>query len=374
MILPGGTVEIAAGGTLNGTITFDGAGGSFDIDGPHRTNQHHQRIHGRRHHRFLWARHRSASHGQAAAGQRAANRRAPPNLRFPVRPNDRIFPDRTSMSPTTATGGTLIFIDPTLTPVTTPGRAVSSVTVSGPDITNGSGDLNAGHVVTLHPQHERGYQRRYDRRHADAVAERRRRRDLFRRQRHQALTFTYTVANGENTPDLAITAVNLNGGTAQDANGHDADLPARSAILPAPCRSTPRRRSLTASTCPARHGCSASASRSWRVARRHCDLLGRPGSYDANATAALHDPTKAVFDFSSSGSGGACLRQATNSPASPISPATRATVDLATAVHTNPVFAVLLVFTEIAAEYAAGHSQVEEAGNQQAAGLFHLLV
>jgi hypothetical protein len=34
----------------------------------------------------------------------------------------------------------------------------------------------------------------------------------------------------------------------------------------------------------------------------------------------------------------------------------------------------LLVFTEIAAEYAAGHSQVEEAGNQQTAGLFHLPV
>src|SRR5271168_4215985 len=38
----------------------------------------------------------------------------------------------------------------------------------------------------------------------------------------QALTFSYTVANGDNTPSLAITAVNLNGATAQDANGHDA--------------------------------------------------------------------------------------------------------------------------------------------------------
>jgi hypothetical protein len=34
MILPGGSVEVAAGGTLNGTITFEGAGGSLEIDGP----------------------------------------------------------------------------------------------------------------------------------------------------------------------------------------------------------------------------------------------------------------------------------------------------------------------------------------------------
>ena len=39
-----------------------------------------------------------------------------------------------------------------------------------------------------------------------------------------ALTFGYTVASGENTPDLIVSAVNLNGATAQDANGHDAIL------------------------------------------------------------------------------------------------------------------------------------------------------
>ena len=39
-----------------------------------------------------------------------------------------------------------------------------------------------------------------------------------------ALTFTYTVAAGQNTPDLMVTAVNLNGGTIQDGAGNAANL------------------------------------------------------------------------------------------------------------------------------------------------------
>jgi hypothetical protein len=39
-----------------------------------------------------------------------------------------------------------------------------------------------------------------------------------------ALTFSYTVAGGQNTPSLAVTAVNLNGATVQDSFGNSAGL------------------------------------------------------------------------------------------------------------------------------------------------------
>src|SRR5439155_530045 len=39
-----------------------------------------------------------------------------------------------------------------------------------------------------------------------------------------ALTFSYTVAAGQNTADLAVTAVNLNGATVKDGSGNAADL------------------------------------------------------------------------------------------------------------------------------------------------------
>ena len=39
-----------------------------------------------------------------------------------------------------------------------------------------------------------------------------------------ALTFSYTVAAGQNTPDLMVTAVNLNGATISDGAGNAANL------------------------------------------------------------------------------------------------------------------------------------------------------
>ena len=39
-----------------------------------------------------------------------------------------------------------------------------------------------------------------------------------------ALTFNYTVGAGQNTPDLAVTAVLLNGATVADGAGNTADL------------------------------------------------------------------------------------------------------------------------------------------------------
>ena len=39
-----------------------------------------------------------------------------------------------------------------------------------------------------------------------------------------ALTFSYTVAAGQNTPDLTVSAVNLNGATITDGAGNSASL------------------------------------------------------------------------------------------------------------------------------------------------------
>ena len=39
-----------------------------------------------------------------------------------------------------------------------------------------------------------------------------------------ALTFSYTVAAGQNTPDLAVTAINLNSATIKDGSGNAANL------------------------------------------------------------------------------------------------------------------------------------------------------
>jgi hypothetical protein len=98
---------------------------------------------------------------------------------------------------------------------------VSSVAASGSGITNGSGDLNAGHVVTLTLTM------------SEAVTVAGGTPTLTLNDGGTAtytggsgttaLTFSYTVAAGQNTPDLAVTAVNLGAATVIDAAGN-ADL------------------------------------------------------------------------------------------------------------------------------------------------------
>ena len=96
---------------------------------------------------------------------------------------------------------------PSLT-ITSP--TVSSVVVSGSGITNGSGDLNAGHNVTLTVNM------------SEAVTVAGGIPTLTLNDGgtagytggsgSNALTFSYTVAAGQNTPSLTVTAVNLNAG------------------------------------------------------------------------------------------------------------------------------------------------------------------
>jgi Ca2+-binding RTX toxin-like protein len=105
---------------------------------------------------------------------------------------------------------------------TTP--TVSSVVTSGPGITSGSGTLGVGAVVTLTVNFSE----------AAVVTTTGGTPTLTLNDGGvatysggsgtTALAFTYTVAAGQNTPDLTVTAANLNGGTINDTAGNAAVL------------------------------------------------------------------------------------------------------------------------------------------------------
>ena len=85
-----------------------------------------------------------------------------------------------------------------------------------------SGDLNAGKRGHADAQPERGGDGCG--RHADADAQRRRHRDLYGRLGHQCADLQLHGAAGQNTPDLTVTAVNLNAATIKDGAGNAANL------------------------------------------------------------------------------------------------------------------------------------------------------
>ncbi|WP_407158797.1 heparin lyase I family protein [Bradyrhizobium sp. STM 3557] len=99
---------------------------------------------------------------------------------------------------------------------------VSSIVASGTGITSGSGDLGAASVVTLTVNMSGNVTvaggpptlTLNDGGTATYVGG----------SGTSTLTFSYTVAAGQNTSDLAVTAFTLNGGTLTDASGNAADL------------------------------------------------------------------------------------------------------------------------------------------------------
>ena len=101
---------------------------------------------------------------------------------------------------------------------------VASVAAAGSGITNGAGDLSAGHVVTLTVNL------------SEAVTIANGAPTLTLNDGGtatyaagsgtNALTFSYTVGAGQNTPDLAVTGVNLGTATVTDAAGNAANLSA----------------------------------------------------------------------------------------------------------------------------------------------------
>ena len=107
-------------------------------------------------------------------------------------------------------------------PTPTPTPAVSSVVMSGVGISDGNGDLNAGKTVTLMLNMSESV----------VVASGAPTLTLndggtatySSGSGTNALTFTYVVTAGQNTPDLAVSSINLNGATITGAAGSAADL------------------------------------------------------------------------------------------------------------------------------------------------------
>ena len=102
---------------------------------------------------------------------------------------------------------------------------VSSIVTSGAGITNGVGDLNAGKVVTLDGQFQRGGDGQHRGRLADARAQRCGTRELQAVPARSALTFSYTwLPESQNTPPHRVLAAIRTGATIQDAACNNADL------------------------------------------------------------------------------------------------------------------------------------------------------
>ncbi|WP_076865758.1 beta strand repeat-containing protein [Bradyrhizobium mercantei] len=101
------------------------------------------------------------------------------------------------------------------------GPSVTAVTTSGTGITAGSGDLNAGHVVTFTVTFDENVTvtgQPHLLLNDGGIA------TFVSGSGTNTLSYQYTVAVGENTPDLAIIGSDLNGGTMKDAFNQDADL------------------------------------------------------------------------------------------------------------------------------------------------------
>ena len=101
---------------------------------------------------------------------------------------------------------------------------VLSVAISGTNIINGNGDLNAGHVVTLTLNMSEAVTVNTTGGTPTLTLNDGGTATYTGGSGSSALTFSYTVAAGQNTPDLTVSAVNLNGATIADAAGNNASL------------------------------------------------------------------------------------------------------------------------------------------------------
>jgi hypothetical protein len=292
----GGTVEVADGGVLNGTITFAAPGGLLNLDGPTApTNLIDGFVAGD-----------TIDFYGAAFGAHASVKLLTGNVLQIVEHGhtyDLLFDPTEDFSGQSfhvandGFGGTLIFLDPAI--VGSPGPGGTSVTMSGPDISNGSGDLDAGHVVTISLAMNEIIN--VDTTHGTptlslndgGVA------TYSGGSGTNLLTFTTTIASGENTPDLAITAFNLNGGTAQDNNGHDANF-SGALVNPAGILQIDTTPPHVSSASPTH----ANGSLEWVFnfdepvnAASNATLLSGELIVDTAASAALNDPAGLVFAF-----------------------------------------------------------------------------
>jgi hypothetical protein len=105
-----------------------------------------------------------------------------------------------------------------------PAATIASIATSGTGITNGAGDLNVGKVVTLTVNfsaavtvNTAGGTPRLTLNDGGTAS-------YTGGSGSTALTFSYTVAAGQNTADLIVSSLTVNGGTIIDGNGNAANL------------------------------------------------------------------------------------------------------------------------------------------------------
>ena len=286
-IEPGGTVDKGAGGQLTGGLSFDGPGGLFVLEAASAPNAVIKGFVAGDTIDFTGAPVGAHPTVTLLSGNVLEIVEHNTTYDFKFDPNQD-FSGQTFHVTGDGQGGTLIFIDP----------SVQAVTTSGPGISNGSGDLNAGHTVTFNVTMNEAVD--VDTTHGLPT--------LSLNDNGAAtysggsgtnlLTFTYTVAAGENTADLAINAFNANGAIAQDANGHAADF-SGAAVNPAgvlQIDTTPPQVTAIAGPGPGPAGPSWVFSFDEPVqATSGATVFNGALSVDPAATAALHDQTKLVF-------------------------------------------------------------------------------
>ena len=118
----------------------------------------------------------------------------------------------------TGTSNTVVYTLNTTVPV------ITSIATSGSGISNGNGDLNAGHVVTLTVSFSETVTVDTSLGTPTLVLNDGGTATYQTGTGSNALVFSYTIGSGENTADLTVNSLSLNGGTIQDASANDADL------------------------------------------------------------------------------------------------------------------------------------------------------
>ncbi|MBN8974858.1 MAG: hypothetical protein J0I08_00085, partial [Rhizobiales bacterium] len=110
---------------------------------------------------------------------------------------------------------------------------IASIATSGAGITNGSGDLDAGQVVTLTVNLSAAVTVNTTGGTPTLALNDGGTASYSGGSGGTALTFSYTVAAGQNTADLIVSSLNLNGATITDGNGNAANLTGASNFNPA---------------------------------------------------------------------------------------------------------------------------------------------
>jgi hypothetical protein len=124
----------------------------------------------------------------------------------------------TSFAATSDGGNGIIITDPASVP------SVTSIATSGAGITNGNGDLAAGKIVTFTVNFSSAVDVNTTNGAPTLVLNDGGTATYSSGSSTSALVFSYTAASGQNTPDLTVASLNLNGATIQGGGGNNADV------------------------------------------------------------------------------------------------------------------------------------------------------